>query len=367
MPDLLPSHFKHLRASGLRPTTIETIGVYSVPVPGELSPILAQCESVLAFPYPGQNGYCRYRLFPPQGSMKYFQEPGSPTHLYIPPSVRSVLANPNIAIAVTEGEKKSICLSQFGIPTIGIPGVWSWGNGDGDLHPEFDSTCFIDRDVLVVFDSNAWRKEKEEVGHALYALGKALENGGAKVEVAIVPPAEDGSDQGCDDLIAKDGIGKFKELKRIKLRHDGLAQFKPWWENWRKTKKRKTSPASPLAHAIDAFGIAPILTFWSPVHECGKSVAQSIVSKVCPKSLEGSSLSEAVVFRVVEKFQPTIFCDEAADMLANRPELLSLFRASHMRNKAFVYRSDGDSHDPRDFSTWSPKSLAITTAKIENA
>src|SRR5215471_10442778 len=113
MPDLLPSHFKHLRASGLRPTTIETIGVYSV------------------------------------------QEPGSPTHLYIPPSVRSVLANPNIAIAVTEGEKKSICLSQFGIPAIGIPGVWSWGNGDGDLHPEFDSTCFIDRDVLVVFDSNA--------------------------------------------------------------------------------------------------------------------------------------------------------------------------------------------------------------------
>src|SRR5215831_12470286 len=367
MPDLLPAHFKHLRASGLRPTTIETIGVYSVPVPGELSPILAQCESVLAFPYPGQNGYCRYRLFPPQGSMKYFQEPGSPTHLYIPPSVRSVLANPNIAIAVTEGEKKSICLSQFGIPTIGIPGVWSWGNGDGDLHPEFDSTCFIDRDVLVVFDSNAWRKEKEEVGHALYALGKALENRGAKVEVAIVPPAEDGSDQGCDDLIAKDGIGKFKELKRIKLRHDGLAQFKPWWENWRKTKKRKTSPASPLAHAIDAFGIAPILTFWSPVHECGKSVAQSIVSKVCPKSLEGSSLSEAVVFRVVEKFQPTIFCDEAADMLANRPELLSLFRASHMRNKAFVYRSEGDSHDPRDFSTWSPKSLAITTTKIENA
>ena len=78
-------------------------------------------------------------------------------------------------------------------------------------------------------------------------------------------------------------------------------------------------------------------------------------------------MSEAVVFRVVEKFQPTIFCDEAADMLANRPELLSLFRASHMRNKAFVYRSDGDSHDPRDFSTWSPKSLAITTAKIENA
>lgn len=106
MPDLRPAHFKHLRASGLSPSTIETVGVYSVPVPGELSPILAQCESVLAFPYPGQNGYCRYRLFPPQGSMKYFQQPGSPTHLYILPSVRSVLSNPNIAIAIAEARKK---------------------------------------------------------------------------------------------------------------------------------------------------------------------------------------------------------------------------------------------------------------------
>jgi len=120
-----------------------------------------------------------------------------------------------------------------------------------------------------------------------------------------------GSDQGCDDLIAKDGIGKFKELKRIKLRHDGLAQFKPWWENWRKTKNQEAKDFARIAsrmqpvelwpdpvdgialieeihaqlkrfitvqsealvvqslwtlfaHAIDAFGIAPILHFLVP-------------------------------------------------------------------------------------------------------
>ena len=60
-----------------------------------------------------------------------------------------------------------------------------------------------------------------------------------------------------------------------------------------------------FAHAIDAFGIAPILALRSPVPECGKTVNQSVVGKLVPKPLEGSSLTEAVVFRVVEKFQPT--------------------------------------------------------------
>ena len=91
-----------------------------------------------------------------------------------------------------------------------------------------------------------------------------------------------------------------------------------------------------FAHAVDAFGIAPILALWSPVPDCGKTVNQSIVGKMVPKPLEGSSLTEAVVFRVVEKFQPTILVDEAAEILEARPELMALMRAGHQKNKAFV-------------------------------
>jgi uncharacterized protein DUF3631/uncharacterized protein DUF3854 len=409
------AHFKTLRACALNDDSITAMGCFSVARErfAELSLALVRCESVLAFPYPGVDGFCRYRIFPPLDGMKYWQPAGSDTHLYILPSVRAVLSNPNIEVAITEGEKKAACLTQHGVATIGIGGVWSWTNGAGDLHDEFNAVAFVDRPVLIIFDSDTWIKE--EIQRALYALGKAIEGRGGKVEALIIPPASDGSKQGADDFIVANGIGKFKELKRIKLRHDGLAQHKPWWEQWHKGKSGeakeidklapKLQPVEPwsdpvdgaalldeiratfqrfvvtvqpeavileslwilFAHTIDAFGIAPILAFWSPVPECGKTVNQSIVGKLVPKPLEGSSLTEAVVFRVVEKFKPTVLVDEAADMLTTRPELLSLLRAAHQKNKAFVYRTVGDSHEVTPFSTWAPKSLAITKNKIEDA
>ena len=209
------SHGKFLLASGLKTAMIETMACFSVP-PAEiesLSPALKPCESLLAFPYPGIDGFCRYRLFPPLDSMKYWQPKGSGVHLYILPTVRAVLSNPDIEIAITEGEKKAACLTQCGIPTIGIGGVWSWSNGTGDLHPEFDSLSFVDRSVLIVFDSNSWRKEKEDIGRALYALGKAVEGRGGKVEAVIIPPSDDG-DQGADDYIVAHGVDAFKKLKK---------------------------------------------------------------------------------------------------------------------------------------------------------
>ena len=297
--------------------------------------------------------------------MKYWQPPGSGVHLYILPAVHAILSNPDIDLAITEGEKKAACLTQFEIPTIRSRRCLVGGDGNGGLHPEFDPVAFVERNVLIVFDSDTWIKE--EIQRALYALGKAVEIRGGKVEALIIPPAPDGTKQGADDFIVANGIGKFRELKRVKLRDKGLAQHREWWEQWRKKKNKESKDIDNLAprlqsvepwdlavdgvalldeipatlkrfvvtvqpeavvietlwavfaHAVDAFGIAPILAFWSPVPECGKTINQSIVGKLVPKPLEGSSLTEAVVFRVVEKFQPTILVDEAADMLTTVP------------------------------------------------
>jgi putative DNA primase/helicase len=413
---LTPAHFKHLRSSVLNDEYIAMMACHSPTreVFEAIHPALIPCESVLAFPYPNCNGYERYRLFPPQGDMKYFQIPGSTSHLYILPAVRAILSNPSIDLVIVEGEKKAGCLTQHGVAAIAIGGVWSWLIKDTcELLPEFDQIAFVDRNVLIVFDSDCW--VKQEIQRALYALGKAIENRGAKVEALIIPPADDGSKQGADDFIATHGIGKLKGLKRIKLRHDGLAQHKPWWESWVKGKTRdakelskvssRLQPVEPwpdpvdglslareihavfkrfvvtvepqatvveslwvlFAHAIDAFGISPMLAFWSPVPECGKTINQSVVGRLTPKSLEATNLTEAVVFRVIEKFAPTLLIDEAADLQKNRPELMDLLRASHQRNKAFVYRTVGDNHEVTAFCTWSPKSFAITKKPIESA
>ena len=414
--DLIPQHFKHLRASALSDAMIETMACRSLAREevAALSPFVAQSESILAFPYPECNGYVRYRLFPPQNEIKYFQVPGSTSHLYVLPQVLAVLSNPQIDLAFSEGEKKSACLTAHGIPTVGVAGVWNWIVKDSyELLPEFSQIALVDRNVSIFFDSDTWIKE--EIQRALFAFGKALEGRGANVQVTILPPAEGGTKQGCDDYVAQHGIGKFRELKKVKLRHDALCQHRSWWENWRKSKTQQSKelariaakliPVEPwpdavdgvdladeilgtfkrfivtaqpdaiivetiwilFAHALNAFGIAPILAFWSPEPNCGKSVNQSIVAKLTPKSIEGSSLTEAVVFRVIDQFQPTLHVDEAADILSQRPELMALYRASHMRAKAYVYRTVGDNHDVTAFSTWSPKSLAITKTRIENA
>jgi len=104
-----------------------------------------------------------------------------------------------------QSSAKAACLTQNGIPTIGIGGVWSWSNGNGDLHPEFDRVSFIDRSVLIVFDSNAWRDEKIEIGHALYALGKGVENSGGKpkANTALGRDLGQGSANTCTTWVVK--------------------------------------------------------------------------------------------------------------------------------------------------------------------
>jgi hypothetical protein len=406
---LAPSHFKFLRASALNDESIATMACYSLSPAqsSRLSPALAQCESVLAFPYPGFENFARYRLFPPLDKMKYWQPSGSPLHLYILPAVRSVLTNPNIEIAITEGEKKAACLTQHGIPTIGIGGVWNWLVKDTcELLPEFHQVAFVDRSILIIFDSDTW--VREEIQRGLYALGKAVENRGGKVEALVIPPAANGDKQGADDYILANGIGKFKELKRIKLRHDGLSQHKPWWEKWHEKKSKETKEIGKLAaqlvdvkpwpdpvdgallldeiqsiisrfivmapeaiiaetlwivfaHCLDAFSVAPLLTIVSPTPECGKSINQSVVGKLVPKALISTNITQASLFRVVEKYKPVLIIDEVDTAFASNDDLRTLINASHLRSQAFVIRSADrtQAHEPQLFSSWGAKCLAL--------
>ncbi len=51
-------------------------------------------------------------------------------HFYIPPNFPpEAIADPSIAIFITEGEKKALKACQEGFPTIALAGVWSWCRG----------------------------------------------------------------------------------------------------------------------------------------------------------------------------------------------------------------------------------------------
>jgi putative DNA primase/helicase len=113
------------------------------------------------------------------------------------------------------------------------------------------------------------------------------------------------------------------------------------------------------AHALDAFGISPVLEINSPELECGKSVNQSVMRRLTPRALTTTSISMSGIFRTVEKYRPTLFVDEGDAFLALNEDLRGILNSSHFKNDAFVIRTEGDQHEPRAFSTWCAKSIAL--------
>ena len=98
MLSLHPDHLADLRQSGLTDETIQALGLYSAR-PGDISRLVGfdppGVESALVFPYLGEDGFCRVKVFPPYKdknghTVKYLQKPGSGVRLYIPPLAEKV-------------------------------------------------------------------------------------------------------------------------------------------------------------------------------------------------------------------------------------------------------------------------------------
>nr|UXE45791.1 hypothetical protein Hi04_10k_c5218_00004 [uncultured bacterium] len=85
----------------------------------------------------------------------------------------------------------------------------------------------------------------------------------------------------------------------------------------------------PHAHAIGAFNITPHLNFTSIEPGCGKSTAMDLLHVLTPKVLRTDSLKTAVLFRVVDRHQPTLLLDELDTYLHLYPDLIGLLNAGN--------------------------------------
>ena len=113
------------------------------------------------------------------------------------------------------------------------------------------------------------------------------------------------------------------------------------------------------AHALDAFQCSPILALLSPEKRCGKTTALSLIKKIVPKGALFSNTSSATIFRIVEKYQPTLLIDEMDTFIQDNQELRGVLNSGHHRDAAFVMRVSGDELEPKLFSTWGPKVAAM--------
>jgi hypothetical protein len=229
---LHPDYLADLRKSGLSDETIRRVGIYSV-VPRDINGKIGfndpKIESVMAFPYPGCDGFEVLKIFPPRDGFKYIQPKGSPNRLYIPCQVREILSNPSILIHLTEGIKKALKACQEGLPCIAMSGLWNWSDGSvgKKLISDFNLVQWRDRKVCICPD-NDWEQpdrhgEPKNLRQAVYELAYRLIHRGAKVWVNELP--EGPEKVGLDDYLYSHSVEEFHALLKREIRRLSIEEM----------------------------------------------------------------------------------------------------------------------------------------------
>jgi hypothetical protein len=110
-------------------------------------------------------------------------------------------------------------------------------------------------------------------------------------------------------------------------------------------------------HAINAFSHTPRLNIRSPEKRCGKTTLRDVLATLVPKPLPTENLSTAVLFRVVDKYQPTLLADEYDSWINDKEDLRGLLNSGHKRGGQAL-RCVGDDFEPRAFHVFAPVVLA---------
>lgn len=111
------------------------------------------------------------------------------------------------------------------------------------------------------------------------------------------------------------------------------------------------------AHAFEFADHSPRLQVSSPAKRCGKTTTMDIIAALVPKPLPTENVSVAALFRVIEKFQPTLLIDEADAFLKDNEDMRGMLNAGH-RCGGQVLRTVGEDFEPRAFSVWAPVAIA---------
>lgn len=109
---------------------------------------------------------------------------------------------------------------------------------------------------------------------------------------------------------------------------------------------------------IDVVKVAPLIFINAPERECGKSQLLSVLFKLSRKALTAANMRSATLFRIAEKWHPSIMIDEADTFIKTDEEMSGLINAGHTRDSSFAWRLVGDDHQPKSFNVWGAKALA---------
>ena len=114
-------------------------------------------------------------------------------------------------------------------------------------------------------------------------------------------------------------------------------------------------------HAFDTFDCFPYLALLSPVKRSWKTRCLEVLELLCRSPRRITAPTEAALFRMIQKWKPTLLLDEMETLTQKKSEraqwINGLLNAG-LRKGATVPRCDGHSHALVEFSVFCPKALA---------
>jgi hypothetical protein len=230
--------------------------------------------------------------------------------------------------------------------------VWAQDFGFRDDPP--DPLMLAARDALrgrpevaAALERSAGYPEVERLTH--YADGREVEDARQQPDFEPEPPSRSSSDFPSPDL----GV-VLTEIERH------LCRFVHF-----------TNDHQPVAvalwiahtHAADKAEQSPILNITSPVPRAGKTRLFDVLESVIRSPWRVAGVSEAVLFRKLERDHPTVLLDEADTIFSARTGqdegLRAIFNAGNRRG-THVSRAvaQGRGFELRDFAVFGPKAVA---------
>lgn len=155
---------------------------------------------------------------------KYVQPVGSGSAAYFAPTLTGVkwsnlVKSADQPICITEGELKAACMCRFGMPTIGLGGVYNWRTADmqpNELLSELEEFVWEGRCVVIVYDSDI--ESKPQVRYAAATLSNVLTSRGAIVRLTHPPFNVDTKKKtGVDDWLYDLPEGEDRQAALLKL------------------------------------------------------------------------------------------------------------------------------------------------------
>lgn len=113
-----------------------------------------------------------------------------------------------------------------------------------------------------------------------------------------------------------------------------------------------------MTWCIDMVDVAPIAIITAPEKRCGKSQLLFLIGRLANRPLPASNVTPAALFRSIDLWHPTVLIDEADAFMRENEELRGLLNCGHTRESAYVIRTVGDDHTPKQFFVWGAKAIA---------